>query len=133
MIICGILARAIVNNKAWKTNEYLDIKNSSCEKRPFGKLALDWKMKYYIIIVCIIVCIICIIIIETLLNNKNVACAKSNYLIHTTSLMVICLLLLVVICVTCYFYYKKYQSKQKHLLPFHDTSIKLKILILIFK
>ena len=35
------------------------------------------------------------------------------------------MLLLFVICVSCYFYYTKYRPKQKHLLPFNDTSIKL--------
>ena len=28
-------------------------------------------------------------------------------------------------CVGCYFYYAKYQPKQKKLLHFHDTNIKL--------
>ena len=57
---------------------------------------------------------------------KKLACAKSNFLIHTISLVIICLLLLVVTSIICYFYYIKYQPKQKHLLPFHDSNHKLK-------
>ena len=62
---------------------------------------------------------------QTLLNHKKVAFEKSNPLIHIISLIITCLLLLFVICVSCYFYYTKYRPKQKHLLPFNDTSIKL--------
>ena len=64
---------------------------------------------------------------ETLLNDKKVAYAKSNYFIYTILLEITYLLLLVVICVSYYFYYTKYQPKQKYLLPFQDTSIKLNI------
>ena len=60
-------------------------------------------------------------------TDKKVTFEKSNCFMHTFLLETICLLLLVVICVSCYFYYTKYRSKQKHLLPFHDTSIKLRI------
>ena len=62
---------------------------------------------------------------QTLLNHKIVAFEKSNLLIHIISLVIICLLLLFVICVSCYFYHTKYRPKQKHLLPFNETSIKL--------
>ena len=34
--------------------------------------------------------------------------------------------ILVLICVSCCFYYTKHRSKQKHLVPFHDTNNKLK-------
>ena len=42
MIICGILARVICKcNKAFKIDEYLDIKNCSGEKRLISKLVLE--------------------------------------------------------------------------------------------
>ena len=66
---------------------------------------------------------------ETLLNNKKVTYAKSSCVMYTISLVIICLLLLVVIwlkqIVSCYFYHLRYWPKQKHLLPFKDTIIKL--------
>ena len=34
-------------------------------------------------------------------------------------------MLLVIICASCCFYYGKYRTKQKHLLPFNGTIIKL--------
>ena len=83
-------------NKACKTNDYLDIKNCSSEKRLTGRLLLECEDE----------------VLNTtaaLLANKKVACAKGNCLIHTMSLVIICLLLVVVICVSCCFYYKKYR------------------------
>ena len=90
------------------------IKNSSCQKRLIGILV--WECKDEVLNTT-----------ETLLNDKKVAYAKSNYFIYTILLEITYLLLLVVICVSCYFYYTKYQPKQKYLLPFQDTSIKLNI------
>ena len=97
-------------NKACQIDEYLNIKKCSCGERLIDELVLECEDEM-------------INITETLLNDKKVACAKSNCLIHTISLVIICLLLLVVICVSCYFYYMKYRPKQKHLLPFADTSM----------
>ena len=99
-------------NKACKSNEYLDIKNCSCEERLIGKLVLECDDET-------------LNTTETLLNDKKAACAKSNYFIHTMLLIIICFLLLVVVCISCYFYYTKYRLKQKHLLLFQDTNIKL--------
>ena len=70
-------------------------------------------------------------ITETLLNDQKVECAKGNHLIRTISLVTISFLLQVVICASCYFYYTKHQPIKKHLLPFNDTIIKLKILKII--
>ena len=83
-------------NKACKIDEYLDIKNFSCRKCLFHKLALECEDEI-------------LNTTETLLNYKKVVYAKSNYLIHTISLVIMGLLLLVVICVSCYFYYTKYR------------------------
>ena len=90
------------------------IKNSSCQKRLIGILV--WECEDEVLNT-----------METLLNDKKVAYAKSNYFIYTILLEITYLLLLVVICVSYYFYYTKYQPKQKYLLPFQDTSIKLNI------
>ena len=98
-------------NKACKIDEYLDIKNCYCEKGLIGKLGLEYEDEI-------------LDTTETLLNDKKVA-FSSNCLIHVISLVIICLLLLVVICVSCYFYYTKNLPRQKHLLPFNDTTNKL--------
>ena len=98
-IICGILVHVIVN-KACKIDEYVDIKNCSCEKRLINKLVSEYKVEI-------------LNTTETLLEKKR-GCAENNCLIHTISLVIICLLLLALICVTCYFCYKKYRLKQKH-------------------
>ena len=55
-------------NKAFKIDEYFDIKNFSCEKRLIGNLVLECEDKK-------------LITTETLL--KNVACAKINCLTYT--------------------------------------------------
>ena len=71
-IICWILSTCDCKcNKNCKNDEYLDIKNCSCENE---KLMTT----------------------ETSLNNRKVACEKSNCLIHTISLAITCLLSLVV-------------------------------------
>ena len=93
-------------NKACKTDEYLEIRNYSCKKRLIGKLVLECEDEM-------------LNATETLLNDKKVTLPYPHYFIGF-----ICLLLLVVICVSCYFYCSKYQSKQKHLLPFQDTNNK---------
>ena len=95
-----------------KIDEYLDIKNCTCEKRLTGKLLLECEYEV-------------LNTIETLLYDKKVACAKSNWLIHNILLVIICFSLLVVICVSYYFYYAKYWKKQNYLLPVNDTSIEL--------
>ena len=83
-IICWILSTCDCKcNKNCKNDEYLDIKNCSCEKRLFGKLALACENEK-------------LITTETSLNNRKVACEKSNCLIHTISLAITCLLSLVV-------------------------------------
>ena len=95
-------------NKACKIDEYLDIKNCSCESLLIGKLILECEDEI-------------LNTTEILLNDEKVACSKINCLIHTISFVIICLLLLVVIFVSCYFYYTKYRSKQ----PFHGIDVKL--------
>ena len=65
-------------NKACKIDEYLNIKNCSCEKRLFGKLVLaceDEKLNTA----------------ETSFDDKKVTYEKSNCLIHSISLAIICL------------------------------------------
>ena len=54
-------------NKAWKIDEYLDIKNCTCEKSLIGKLVLKYEDEI-------------LNTIETLLNNEKLACAKSSFL-----------------------------------------------------
>ena len=88
-IICWILSKCDCKcNKNCKIDEYLDIKNCSCEKRLFGKLALACENEK-------------LITTETSLNDRKVACEKSDCLIHTISLVITCLLLLVVIFISC--------------------------------
>ena len=95
-------------NKACKIDEYLDIKNCSCEKHLIGKLVLECEDEI-------------LNTTETLLNDKKVAHEKSNCLLHTISLVIVYFLLLVVVCVSCYFFYTKYRLKQ----PFQNIKIKL--------
>ena len=66
-------------NKACKIDEYLDIKNCSCEKRLIDKLVLECEDEI-------------LSTTETLLNDNKVANSKSNSLMHTISLVIICLL-----------------------------------------
>ena len=59
--------------------------------------------------------------IPTSFNEKNITCeTKSFCILLTFSLTIITLLIAVII----YCYVIKYQRKQKHLLPFHDTKLK---------
>ena len=64
-------------NKAYKIDEYLDIKNWSCEKRFIDKIVLACKDEI-------------INTIEASLDDKKVTCEKSNCLIHTMSLVIMC-------------------------------------------
>ena len=48
------------SNKAWKIDEYLDVKNYSCEKRLIGKLVLECESEI-------------LNTTQTLLNDKKVA------------------------------------------------------------
>ena len=66
-------------NEACKIDEYLDIKNCSCEKRLIDKLVLECEDEI-------------LSTTETLLNDNKVANSKSNSLMHTISLVIICLL-----------------------------------------
>ena len=55
-------------NKAWKVDEYLDIKNWSCEKRQISKFLSEYEDEI-------------LDTTEFLLNDKKVAYAKSNCLV----------------------------------------------------
>ena len=60
--------------------------------------------------------------IPTNFNENKAACKTQNvYILLAFSLITLALLMAVSIC--CYLV--KYQAKQKHLLPFHDTNNKL--------
>ena len=80
-------------NKACKIDEYLDIKNCSCEKNLIGKLLLECEEEI-------------LNSTRTLRNDKQ---HVQKDIIDTFSSAIICFLLLVVICVSCYFYYAKYR------------------------
>ena len=54
-------------------------------------------------------------------NEKNITCKAQNFYILLVFLLNIIALL---ITVSVYCYLIKYQAKQKHLLPFHDTKLK---------
>ena len=58
-------------NKAWKIDEYLDIKNCSCEKHQISKFLSEYEDEIFDTT-------------ETLLDDKKVAYAKSNCLVHAT-------------------------------------------------
>ena len=66
--------------------------------------------------------------ISTIFNEKNITCkTQSFYILLTFLLMTITLLIATItwlIAVNIYCYLIKYQGKQKHLLPFHDTKLK---------
>ena len=53
-------------------------------------------------------------------NEKNIACKTQNFYILLSFLLITIALL---ITVRIYCYPIKYRSKQKHLLPFHDTNL----------
>ena len=82
-------------NKVGKIDEYLDIKNCSCEKR--------------LIVRFVLACVHEILNKPgTSLDDEKVICEKHNCLFNTISLVIICLLLLAVICVSCYFCSRKH-------------------------
>ena len=56
-------------------------------------------------------------------NEKNLTCKTQNFYILLAFLSIIIALL---VAVSIYCYLIKYQAKQKHLLPFHNTNNKLK-------
>ena len=84
-------------NTACKINEYLDIKNCSCEKCVFGKLVLVCKDEI-------------LKATETSLDNEKVTCEK-NVKIQTTSLVILCLFL-VFMSISCYYYYTRRRNKK---------------------
>ena len=96
--------------KAYKVDEYLNIENCSCGKRLFDKLILTCKDKI-------------LSTTETLLDNKILIC-ENNCLFHFLSMVIIGTLLLAAVSIGCYYYYTRYW-KNKDLLPFYNTSIKL--------
>ena len=69
MIICEILVHVIVSvsNKACKISKYLDVKNCSCKKNLFGKLAPTHENKI-------------LSTTEIGLDDRKVKCDRNNYL-----------------------------------------------------
>ena len=61
--------------------------------------------------------------ITTNINEKNITCKIQNFYILLAFLLITIALL---ISVSIYCYLIKYQAKQKHLIPFHDTNNELK-------
>ena len=57
--------------------------------------------------------------ISTNFNEKKTTCNMQNFYILLTLLLITTALL---IAVSIYCYLIKYQAKQNHLLPFHDTN-----------
>ena len=60
--------------------------------------------------------------IPTHFNEKNITCKTQSFYILLTFLLITITLL---IAVSIYCYLIKYRAKQKHLLPFHDTKLKV--------
>ena len=90
-------------DKACKIDEYLDIKNCSCEKYLIGKFVLGWE--------------------DEILNknktspdNKNLTCKKNSRLIDTILLVIIYLLLLAVVSICSYYHYKRDSIKWEYVL-----------------
>ena len=81
-------------DEACEMDEYLGIKNRSCEKPLFGKLVIACEDEI-------------LNATKTSLVNKKGTSEKNNCLIYTISLIIVCLLLLVVIFVSCYYYYTR--------------------------
>ena len=79
-------------NKACKIDNYLGIKNCSCEKRLISKLVLECEDEI-------------LNATENSIDDKKVTCKKYNCLIQTISLVIICLLLLAAVSIGCYYYY----------------------------
>ena len=57
---------------------------------------------------------------ETNFNEKNITCKTQNFYISLTFLLIT---IAILIAVSIYCYLIKYRSKQKYLLPFHDTKL----------
>ena len=74
-------------NQDCKFDEYLDIKNCSCEKRPFDKVACQDEI---------------LNTTEILLEDKIVIREKNNCFNHTILLVNVCLLFLVFVSISCY-------------------------------
>ena len=87
------------SNKACKIDEYLDIRNCSCEKRLFSKLALACEDEI-------------LNTNETSFDDKKVTCEKNDYLIYMILLVITFSLLLVVISNSCCYYYTKDRMKK---------------------
>ena len=100
--MAGVLVKMIMYdydcNTACKIDEYLDIKNCSCEKCVFGKLVLVCKDEI-------------LKATETSLDNEKVTCEKKNCLIQTTSLVILCSFL-VFMSISCYYYYTRRRNKK---------------------
>ena len=88
------------HNKPCKIDEYLNIKNCPCKKRPIGKLVLGCEDEI-------------LNTTESSLDDKKITW-KSNYLIHTISLVAKCLWLLVAIFINYYYFYTKDWIKKKY-------------------
>ena len=58
---------------------------------------------------------------ETNFSEQNITCKTQSFYILLTFLLITITLL---IDLSIYCYLIKYQGKQKHLLPFHDTKLK---------
>ena len=95
-------------DKASKISEYLDIENSACKKRLFGKLVLACENE------------ILSTTETTPIVDKKVIQEKYQYLIHTISLIIICSLLVVAIFMNCQFYYTKHYLRDKNVLPYEQ-------------
>ena len=87
-------------SSACKIDEYLEIKNCSCEEQLIPKLVLEPEDEI-------------LNTTQSLLDNKKVARQKSNCFINAVSLIVICTLLLAVASISCYCYYTRFRKKQK--------------------
>ena len=99
--------------KACQVDRCLNNKNGSCEKRLFLKLALAFEFKI-------------LSTTGTSLNDENVTCKENNCFIHKISFSTVSLLLSIFISIRYYYY-----TKQRHLLPFSNSSNKFKELVLI--
>ena len=85
-------------NKAYKIDEFLDIKNFSCKKSIFNKLVLTLLLTFEDEILNTT---------ETSLDNE-IAISENNCLI---SLVILFTLLLTIFYIGCYYYYTRYWKK----------------------
>ena len=53
--------------------------------------------------------------------DKNITCKAHNFYVILPFLLIT---IAILIAISVYYYLIKYQAKQKHLLPFHDTKLK---------